>query len=185
MALDDLLTPWAGTAYRHLPAASPFSALDFRFAGRSKENRWNEQGEPTLYLASDVGVAIAEFGRHFQVSRTPIGTDDVVRRLVYRLDLQIDHLLDLRDPRLHAALSLSDVPVCFLDRTVARAVAQYVRRMTAAQALIVPSVAMLDRPDCWNLVLFLEKLPAEPPRYITQVAIEGPLQWGESRSPLP
>lgn len=185
MALDHLLTPWAGTAYRHLPASSPFSVLDFQFAGQSKENRWNEQGEPTLYLARDVGVAIAEFARHFQMGRAPIGRDDVVRRLVYRLDLQIDRVLDLRDPRLHTAMSLSGVPVCFLDRAVARAVAQYLRRMTMAQALFVPSVAMLDRPERWNLVLFLEKLPAEPTRSITRVTIEGPLQWGESHSPLP
>ena len=71
MALDDLITSWSGIAYRHLPARSPYGVLDFRSAGRAVDNRWNDQRAPTLYLASDIGVVIAEFGRHFEQNRTP------------------------------------------------------------------------------------------------------------------
>ena len=65
MALDPLARPWSGAAFRHIPAGSPVGVLDFRFAGRSADNRWNAQGEPTVYLASDRGVALAELARHF------------------------------------------------------------------------------------------------------------------------
>lgn len=49
----------------------------------------------------------------------------------------------------------------FLDVEVARATATFVRRTTATEALVVPSVAFLDDASSWNLVLFLEKLPAD------------------------
>jgi hypothetical protein len=35
------------------------------------------------------------------------------------------------------------------------------------QALLVPSVAFLDDQARWNLVLFLEKLPPDPSRFIS------------------
>lgn len=44
---------------------------------------------------------------------------------------------------------------------------------TAAQATVVPSVAMLDTLDRWNLVLFLEKLPADPRLFIAGVRRAG------------
>jgi len=58
--LDDLVAPWSGDALRHIPAGSPFDVLDFRFAGLGAENRWNDPGQPTLYLAGDAGVAEIE-----------------------------------------------------------------------------------------------------------------------------
>ncbi len=58
MSLDAHLTPWTGTALRHLPSGTPFNVLDFRFAGLGAENRWNAPGHPTLYLAGDEGVLI-------------------------------------------------------------------------------------------------------------------------------
>ena len=57
-------TPWIGTAYRHVAAANDRNVLDFRFAGQQANNRWNDQGQPTLYLAGDPGILIAECGRH-------------------------------------------------------------------------------------------------------------------------
>ena len=54
-----VLHPWSGTAIRHIPAASRFDVLDTRFAGLAADNRWNEAGEPTFYLARDLGVALA------------------------------------------------------------------------------------------------------------------------------
>lgn len=49
------------------------------------------------------------------------------------------------------------------------------RRTTLAQALLVPSVALRDRLDLWNLVLFPDKLPADPRQVITAVRCAGTL----------
>ena len=65
MHLSAHLAGWSGDAYRHIPKTSPFDVLDFRFAGLGADNRWNTPGQPTLYLAGDEGVLIAEWGRHF------------------------------------------------------------------------------------------------------------------------
>lgn len=150
----------------------------FGYAERGADNRWNEPGEPTLYLAGDIGVAIAEFGRHFAVDNVPALAPATVTRSVYRLELVIDRLLDLRDPRAWQALSLANAPFCFADRAIARATARYVRYTTQAQGLLAPSVAFLDQLDRWALVLFLEKLPADPRAFIPVAKEVGPLRWG-------
>ena len=53
MALGDFLEPWSGFGVRHIPEGSPYGILDFRFSSRAKNNRWNVEGQPTLYLASE------------------------------------------------------------------------------------------------------------------------------------
>lgn len=177
MALDALLRAWRGVALRHIPAASPFGVLDFRFAGQSAENRWNEPGHPTLYLAGDEGVLIAEWGRHFATNRTPGLQRATIARAVFALDLAMDRTLDLRDPAVCAALSIGDAPYAFTDVAFARATAHFVRATTAAQALLVPSMAFLDDPTRWCLVAFLDKLPADPADFITAATPRGPLTW--------
>ncbi|HLZ71774.1 MAG TPA: RES domain-containing protein [Dehalococcoidia bacterium] len=171
MALDDQLHRWHGAAYRHIPHGSGFDVLDFRFAGRSADNRWNAAGEPTLSLAGDLATAIAEFARHFQVLQSPQLGPFAVERQVYRLELRLE-LLDLREPAVLEALSLAGAPQRFLDRAVARATARFVRRTTAAQAIIVPSMVFLDQPDRWILVVFLECLPADPRRFISSAVAD-------------
>lgn len=177
--------PWSGTAFRHLLAGARYDLLDFRYAGRAADNRWNAAGEPTLYLAGDVGVAIAEFARHLAVDRAPALASVAAARTVYRLAVRVERLLDLREPAAWAALSLENAPFCFADKSVARATAQFLRRTTAAQGLLVPSVAFLDDLDRWVLALFLEKLPAESATFIPAVAVEGPLRWAPGAAPLP
>ncbi|HVC31169.1 MAG TPA: RES family NAD+ phosphorylase [Steroidobacteraceae bacterium] len=170
MAIQDLLRPWAGVAYRHIPADATTGVLNFRLATPIRENRWNSTGQPTLYLASDCGVVIGEYARHFEDGRdTEQGRGTGARR-IYRITVTVEHLLDLRDPRAHEALSLVNAPVCFLDETIARATADYVRQMTPAQALLVPSMVFLDDPTRWALVLFLEKLPADPHAFLSAEA---------------
>jgi RES domain-containing protein len=168
MGLSAHLERWRGDAFRHIPAGSQLDVLDFRHAGRNAENRWNEPGHPTLYLAGDEGVLIAEWGRHFAVDRPTTLQNRIVERAVFRLTLEIDHLLDLCNPEVWALLSLTDAPACFASTRVARATAQFIRSTTAAQALLVPSIGFLDRLDRWCLVLFLEKLPA-PGSFIASV----------------
>ncbi len=161
------LRPWRGTGLRHIPAGSRYGVLDTRFAGVARDNRWNEPGDPTFYVASDLGVAVAEFGRHMVEERGAGGARRVQERAVYRLEVQVDSLLDLRDPAVRRALGLRGGARRFLDVAVARATANFVRRTTPAEALLVPSMAFLDDPTRWNLVLFLEKLPADLARFIT------------------
>ncbi len=178
MPLDDLLDAWSGDALRHIPAGSPFEVLDFRFAGLGAENRWNDPGQPTLYLAGDAGVLIAELGRHFAIDRAPTLRQATVERTVFTLRLSIEHVLDLREARTLASLSLEDAPGCFTDRELARATARFVRSTTRAQALLVPSTGFLDDLDRWCLVLFLDKLPSVPGAFITSVTPHAPLRWG-------
>ena len=173
MGLDSRLTPWAGEAFRHLPKGSPYDVLDFRFAGRATTNRWNYAGEPTLYLAKDRGVIIGEFSRHFEEKRTASLARSAVARRIFGLRLAVDRVLDLTQPDVRGALMLTDAPRCFLDADIARATAHYVRQVSSAQGLIVPSMCFLDDPSRWCLVLFLEKLPSNPRDFVTQVEDRG------------
>lgn len=178
MALHDKIAPWSGAAYRHLPhtVTKKTDVLNFAYAGRASDNRWNIKGQPTLYLAGDMGVALAEWSRHFVENTNPALATVPVKRAVWRFTLAIPRALDLRDSVVWAELSLTDAPHCFLDLAIAQTVGVYLRRITDAQALLVPSVAMLDRLDRWNLVLFLDKLPADPRQFITDVWRAGALE---------
>jgi RES domain-containing protein len=179
VSLNARLHPWTGIGYRHLSSDIPASGvLDFSFLGLSRTNRWSVYGEKTLYLAGDIGVAVSEWGRYVETGRTPLLGHQVVTRTVYRLDVTVDRLLDLRDREVWSDLSLTNAPACFLDMSIARATAHFIRRTTEAQGLFVPSVAMLDKLDRWNLVLFIEKLPADPARFIRRVDVAGPLSVG-------
>ena len=160
------IRPWGGVGVRHIPANSPFGVLDPRFAGRVGDNRWNQAGDPTFYIASDKSVALAEFARHFQERQDPALRRLAIERAVYRLEVHVRALLDLRDPTVRTALGLHGGVRRFLDVQVARATATFVRRTSSAEALLVPSDAFLDDPARWNLVLFLEKLPPDLNEFI-------------------
>jgi len=47
---------------------------------------------------------------------------------------------------------------------------------TQAQAIIVPSIAFLDKTEKWFLVLFLEKLPGDPLKFLPQAKSNGTFQ---------
>ena len=178
MTLARHLQGFAGAALRHIPSGSPFDVLDFRYAGRGADNRWNEPGHPTLYLAGDEGVLIAEWGRHFATNRTAQLQQLTVERSTFTLALSIDYVLDLRSEEVCNALSLESAPYCFADINIARATAHFVRSTTDAQALLVPSMGFLDDLERWCLVTFLEKLPPDPRSFISSVTPRGPLRWG-------
>lgn len=162
--LADLVVPWQGRAYRHIPADGAYDVRDLRLAGRRSDGRWHWRGQPTLYLASSPSVALGEFARHLAVDR---GGDLLpARRAVYELHVRLDRTVDLRDPRVLAHIGRDDAPGCWLDERIARAVATFFRDSLAVDALRVPSVAHLDHPERWNLVLFLENLPAAVRRFL-------------------
>jgi RES domain-containing protein len=144
---------------RHISARSPYGVLETRFAGLSSENRWSDPGDPTFYLADSLGTALAEFARHVREHRALALERAAVERDVYRLELSVGAVLDLRDPAVYRELGLLSAPHGFLGRAYARATANFVRRTSSAEALLVPAMAFLDDPDRWVLVLFLEKVP--------------------------
>jgi RES domain-containing protein len=158
VSIASFTTPWRGTACRHIPDDSPFGILDMRFAGRARNNRWNRAGEPSLYLASDHAVLVAEFARHLQRDGGLAAARVAQTRRVYDLHLEIERTLDLRVVHICDALSLRDAPACFLDREIARSTVTFLRRVAGIQAIFVPSMAFLDDPARWVLVLFLESL---------------------------
>lgn len=113
-SLQALIQPWSGYAVRHIPDTPnrAYDIYDFSYAGRSTENRWNVAGEPTLYLAKEKNVALAEYARHFEVNRTLGLTAKTYRRKVYRFKVELDAVLDLRELSVGSALSLQNAPDC-------------------------------------------------------------------------
>lgn len=170
-------TPWIGTAYRHIAAGTHRSVLDFRFSGRQTNNRWNDQGQPTLYLAGDPGILIAEWGRHFPTIFDADLMEATVQRSVYRLSVHLDAVIDVRAPEIGAELGFRRWPHAAADQDIARFVASRVRNETSAQAILVPSVAFLDDLTRWNLVVFLDKTPSNLSDWIHRVDHVGPLRW--------
>ncbi len=175
MPLRAYISPWLGYAVRHIPDTpdKSYDIYDFRYCSRSNENRWNIAGEPTLYLAKEKDVALAEYARHFQVNRTPGLANKTYRRQVFRFRVELEYVLDLRIPEVWEWLSLENAPDCFKDKTIARSTANFIRNTTLTQALFVPSIAFLDNLEQWCLVLFLEKLVPEIKLFLPSVEADG------------
>ena len=124
--------------------------LDVASLPTTDANRWSRPGEPTIYLAGDPGVALAELGRHWAEQEGKIA--------VWSGDLSLGAAADLRDPRVCAALDLPDDPTWVVDDERCRSVASRLRSDEGLDGLIVPSVAFIDDPDRWNAVVFAERL---------------------------
>jgi hypothetical protein len=170
--LDALIHPWAGDTFRNIPRQYRDAALDFRFAGRLQDNRWNVRGERTLYLADDPGVAAAEFVRHLELYRSLTLREEVIDRDIFRFTVAVERLLDLRDRAVLEALSITGAPGCFLDVQFARATAQFIRYGPGnVLGIIVPSMAFLDDADRWVMALFLERFSADPLRFIASAGL--------------
>jgi len=163
-SLADHIRPWAGTAFRHIPADAGYDIRDLRYAGRRSSGRWHWQGQPTLYLASDAAVAIAEFARHLAVDRGGIAAP--ARRAVYELGVRLERVVDLRDARVLRLIGRDDAPECWLDQRIARAVATFFRDSLDLHGVLVPSVAHLDDASRFNVVCFLENLPETPRSFL-------------------
>ncbi len=175
--LERDLMPWTGVGYRHISSQANRDVLDFRFVGLNADNRWNTTAEPSLYMAGDPGVVIAEWGRNFGHRRTEEIGEFSVERTVFRLTPRLNSVLDLRVSSVAAALGANDAPACFTDRSVAQTTATLVRATTSANAIIVPSIAFLDDLTRWNLVVFLDTLPTDASTWISRTEYVGPLRW--------
>ncbi len=176
MPISSFIKPWSGFAVRHFsepPEGQTINPLDFTWCGKSSENRWNVLGEPTLYLAQEKDVALAEYARHFQISRSPGLGKLTYKRKVYRFKVELDAIIDLRDRAVCRALSLTKAPACFSDKKIARSTATFLRNTTLAQAILVPSIAFLDDLDKWCLVVFLEKIGSNPKAIFKNIRSDG------------
>jgi len=115
-------------------------------------NRWSRDREPTAYLASDPGVALAEAGRHLELG------DRVRVASIWQVRLTVDRAVDVREPDVARALGVPTHPIWILDRARCRSVANTVRALGVA-AMQVPSAAFLDAPARFDVVLFPEVVP--------------------------
>lgn len=147
------LVVFDGHAFRAAPGDQPFD-VDALVSRDDDNDRWNRPGEPTIYLALDPGVALAEAGRHMNDSE---GTNGC--QLLVKLRIRADRLVDLRDAATRRVLGVDGGPAAFLDRQRARELAGRLRRDPECRGLLTPSMAVIDDPDRGNLVLFAERLP--------------------------
>jgi RES domain-containing protein len=97
--------PFAGEAFRHLAHDHhPLSGIGAQIHG----GRWNPpESFSTLYLALDRETTIREFYR--LAKRQGRDPEDFLPRRLYRYDIALAALLDLRDPAIRAALQLDDL----------------------------------------------------------------------------
>ena len=162
MKIEKFITPWKGYAFRHIPDGN--EVLDFSLCGLSNENRWNSQGEPTLYLAGGKEVALGEYSRHYRENRIYELAQKTQRRSFWRLEVQLKRTIDLCNPDVYAAFpgGLDG----FKKIKLARTVASFYRNVFKIEAIFVPSMAFLDDLSQWCLVLFLENLPKNINQYI-------------------
>jgi RES domain-containing protein len=149
-----LLTAWHGIAFCHVPADEP-ARLDRLVTSDGSDDRWNRRGEPTLYLALDLGTAVGELARHVDLAPgTPAW-----RRRILGLSIEVDGLADLRRADIRAEFGINGEPAAFRDREVARNVAGRIRQDDACAGLLVPSMTFLDDPARGNIVVFVDRFP--------------------------
>ena len=102
-------------------------------------------------------MAAAEWLRHLE--NAGLAADvPVPPRDLHEVALSLQRTIDFRDGANQAQLSIDDMAALVLDPVAARALAAFVRTAPAVEAIWVPSVAFLDRPDQGNLVIFVDRL---------------------------
>jgi RES domain-containing protein len=149
-----LLAAWRGIAFCHVPADEP-ARLDRLVTSDGSDDRWNRPGEPTLYLALDLGTAVGELARHVELAP---GMPAWRRRLL-GLSVEVDGLADLRRADVRSKLGIDGEPAAFRDRELARDVAGRLREDGSCAGLLVPSMTFLDDPGRGNLVVFVDRFP--------------------------
>lgn len=182
MSIDRFYLPFTSEAYRIIPDGPGNDPLDASFAAFSDKNRWNLIGEPTLYLGSTARVMAVEWARHVEdeMKDALLAGHQHLRR-IYQVKVRIDRSLDLRDAKLCDDIGISSDPTCFANSlTLCQRIAHELRVNTEAQAILVPSMGLLEQPDRFCIVLFADKLAPYPGSYISVVDRNGTLpKWFE------
>ena len=145
--LQLLHAPFRSAAVCTVPATDP---LNIASLVTTETDRWNASGEPTLYLAGDIGTALAELGRHWEPAMSDV--------CLWKVELELSAAVDLRRREVRSAIRVPDDPRWFLDSQRCREVAERVRQ-GGSDGLIVPSAAFLDDLNRWNAVVFADGDP--------------------------
>ena len=158
MSIADLTVAWSGIVMRHRPAGSTRSVLDDTHLGIASDNRWSAAGVRAYYFASDVGLVAAEHARHIAID-VPRGHAERLERSVFSAPVSLDCVLRLTDPAVVVAMGAKPIETWILDLARTQAAASYLRSQVARlQGLIVRSVAFLDQPDRFNLVVYRDAI---------------------------
>ena len=100
----------------------------------------------------------------------------VQTRRIFELELELTRVFDLTEPVAIDVLGIPNAPSCFLDRTVARATAGFLRDVIGVEALLVPPIAFSNPPEHRNLVLFLDQLDKPLDAYVRHITPAGSFQ---------
>jgi hypothetical protein len=147
LALVSIGHPMDVRAWCTGPAETSLRIADL---GTDDGHRWSEAGQPTLYVAGDEGVVLAELGRHWGDEPGAVG--------IWAIELHLDCVLDLRRADARAILGGPSEPSEWLSIGRCRDLARQVRDTGTFDGIVVPSVAFLDDPSRWNAVIFIERL---------------------------
>jgi RES domain-containing protein len=176
LSISRYIKPFRGFAVRHIPDIDTADVRDFKYCALSETNRWNFKGEPTLYLAKDKSVAIGEFAHHFKENRSLKLANEIQRRQIWRLSVEVTKTVDLCNLDACEALSLTDAPHCFESFQVARSTASFLRNTLKIEAIFVPSMVFIDDLSKWCLVVFLENLPEDSIQFFPRANKSGYLK---------
>ena len=146
MAPEALAKPLRAHAWACRSDDLPSSAAEDLIS--DKPNRWNVEGEPTVYLSGAPGLALIESGRHAE--------DLAGESYLFEVDMRIPLVVDLRDARVRRLLGLPPDATWVLDRDQTRAAASALRHSGMCDALLVPGAGTIDQPDQWNAVIWAD-----------------------------
>ena len=159
-----------GVAFRHLgPGHSPSSGEGARIRG----GRWNPaESFPTLYLALSIDTVVAEFYR--LAERQGMPPENLLPRRIQTYGVELQAVLDLRDPTARQGLGLSDAVIAGDDPTLCQSVGD-AAHYAGFEAILAPSATGIGlvlavfvdrmvagssiRPDSFE---FSEGLPPRP-----------------------
>jgi len=154
MPLDDKIKRFTGVIYRHIPSSPDENPKEYKYCGIT-EGRWNIGGEPTLYTGKSDVVCVCEYGRN--MDKLGVSRDNALDRSIYKLSVELEFVLDLTDIVVLNNLGIDNIDA-FKIQEKCRATAKHLRTSTKTQAIIVPSLALMDDLSKWCLVVFLEKV---------------------------
>ncbi|HET7473906.1 MAG TPA: RES family NAD+ phosphorylase [Candidatus Limnocylindrales bacterium] len=149
--LGPLVTTTSGPTWCHAPADEPFDLEALARPGDG-DDRWSDGARPTAYLAGDRLTAVAEYVRHARAGGSRLARD------IVQLELRPTRVLDFRRDDVREALGPRSAPSACLDRSIAQDLGRDVRGLGLVEGIVVPSMAFLDQPDRYNVVLFVEAL---------------------------
>ena len=129
-------TPFAGDAFRHQPPRyDPRSGRGARIQG----GRWNPPDSfPILYLGLDRQTVLDEFLR--LARRSNRDPEDFLPRVLYRYDVSLTNVLDLREPDALDAVGLTTSKIASDDLRPCQDVGDAARH-AGREGILAPSAA--------------------------------------------